>query len=67
MPLFEVKLPIVGWAMVEVEAENATAAVEAALVSPELDARALQEWDAVRSLQGAFPAVSVAKATPVED
>lgn len=67
MPMFEVKLPVVGWALVEVEAESASAAVEAALVSPDLDSRALQEWDAVRSLQGAFPAVSVAKATPIED
>ena len=47
MPKYSVELPIVGWALVEVEADDERAAADAAL-GGEITFDDIQEWDAVR-------------------
>lgn len=49
MPKYSVELPIVGWALVEVEADNEESAVNAAL-GGEITFDDIQEWDAVRQV-----------------
>lgn len=47
MAQYEVILPIVGYALVLVEAESEKAAIDAALQSDDLTMSAIEEWEAV--------------------
>lgn len=47
MPRYEVKLPITGYAILEVEADDEKSAIIAALVSEDLTTSAIEVWEGV--------------------
>ncbi|AWI90297.1 hypothetical protein C0214_19770 [Methylobacterium sp. DM1] len=67
MSTYKVTMPVVGYAVIEVEAASEAEAIHFAQTHEDMDDGALRSWIAVPSLSAARISVSEARAEKIED